>query len=209
MNYKTMCLLNRKVNPLFWLMLICLVTLAVPAQESLYSKDLPDGSKVYLKRQIISEIRSRPESINKGIPESEIFEREEWEIRKYYLFRKKNDSDQESIIWKYTGQIRTDPKDEFPGVGSLNIKDVFVADDNAFVLYVYANVLFVANVTRDDSLGWYEISNTKLAVDYQTRPIQKASFSDRKKAEIAVEFAEKGKRVLWKWKLNNAQWKRS
>jgi hypothetical protein len=118
---KIMC--NSMSGPI----LVVIVTLHLGAQNAvvrapdLYSKVFADGTEIYLTRQTIIEIRSRPKDANPGIPEQDLFSAKQVRIVTYSLRLRSPEPNKESLIWETT---YTDPDDDLQK-RELVLRDVF------------------------------------------------------------------------------------
>ncbi len=183
--------------------LIGLVWQVTAQTENILVKDLPNNSKVYLKKYTVTEYRSRPRDVNKDVPESEIFDNQKWTLKRYILTMKNSQSGQESTLWEYGLDLSDESKKFFEG---FNIEDVQIGDKIGYILFrTYSNIYVIRLVKKNES--WRSADSQELAKSYETQPILESKF-EADKPEINIKYyTNKQKYGLWKWKLKNNRWR--
>lgn len=112
-------------NCLNWILTIIvlswLCSATITAQNTKeFSKIFTDGNRVYLKKQIIIEIRSRTRKSNPKIPESELFQVKEWIIHTYDLILVQANRTENITLWKYRREYNSESKEKIPQFGIGN-----------------------------------------------------------------------------------------
>lgn len=184
--------------------------MVVSAQsQQKYSKEFTDGSRVYLKEQVIRELRSRLRETNPDIPDNELFQNKEWRIHNYTLMLVGANSSREVILWEYNRSYKLESKNLIPHLGKIHVNDIFLEKDFAYILYTNdGDELVISTVKKDDD-GWYEFLNTPLAKSYEFQPILKAGFLNSKTPTVFAEYnSSDQKKRTWKWILNGNVWKK-
>ena len=190
---------------LFVSMLICLIFQVDAQTGNQLIKKLPNGSEVYLSEFSIVEFRSRPREANENVPENEIFENQEWNLKRFILTLRSPQSGQEEKLCEYKIDVNVNSKYKY-FTGGFSLKDFSVNDRNAYILYMSSSNLYVDHLTKGKNLGWYVNSTAELATSYGFQPILEAKFAVNKPEITARYYTDNQRYGLWKWKLKGNKW---
>ena len=187
-------------------LLATISTNVVAAQDApLFQKSFPDGSQVRLTSSTITEFRSRPRSANPNAPEKEIYSDQEWRLVTYDLLLKRPNVSEEEILWRKHLDYSVADRTMFRFV-ALNVNDVLIKDDRAYVLYGQGGIVSVINLMRNKDGEWIGSSPMDLAQSSDVYPITRWVFTNNAKPQIAIDVLVHEKTRTAIWNLKGDRW---
>lgn len=145
-------------------------------QDKYFRKTLSPQMEVFEEVSVITELRSRPKTLNPGVPDEKLYSQKEYMVITHTLYLQKQNSDKEEL-WCYRTEF---PKGEklifsYP----ISIADVIVQSQVASVIYSVSNLTIYAvfiEKTSKTTKVWTTVSDDILKPQSEVEPIIHTSF---------------------------------